>query len=170
TLAIGPVVGVPDLTEAFSRFIVAERPCKPGVVRRARRDAERGGGLVIARQVGLEDRWIVGRDGAADAGRHELRQWVLLEGAHDAEPEVGDRTHVEHGAAICKLSDEAGILDGANAVADPVCSELLERAADGLGSDPLPRGRPRPQPALTRERERLGVRLRRVAFLGAAES
>src|SRR4051794_11077421 len=111
TLAIVPVVGLADLSETRPRLGVAEGSREPRSVCGPGRDSERGGRLVVARQVGLEHRRVVGRDRAADARGDELRQRVLLERANDASADVGERADVEHGAAAGELGDETGILD-----------------------------------------------------------
>src|SRR5947209_424777 len=61
-----------DLAQPVARLLVAQRACDAGLEGGARRETERGGRLVVARQVGVEHRRVVGRDRAADAGRHEL--------------------------------------------------------------------------------------------------
>src|SRR5438093_12382965 len=77
TLATDPAVGVADPPQTLARLVVAQRAGEAGLVRGLRGDAERGGRLVVARQVGVEHRRVVGRDRAADACRHELRQRML---------------------------------------------------------------------------------------------
>src|SRR5437016_12001476 len=123
-----------DEAEAVAGRVVAERSGNSRVVRRARRDTERGGGGVVAREVGVEQRGVVGRDGAAHSGGDELRQWVLLERTHDAGAEIGERAYVEDGAARRQLSDELRILDGADPVADAVGVQLLDRGAHRIGT------------------------------------
>src|ERR1700758_1401173 len=114
TLAAMPVVGVADLTQVSARLVVAERSCEPRLVGGSGRDAERGGGLVVACQVGVEHRRVVGRDRAGDAGGDELRQGVLLERTDDAGAEVRERADVEDGAAAGELRHQPRILDRAD--------------------------------------------------------
>src|SRR3954465_3795240 len=107
TLTIAPVVGVGDLSQVGAGRVVAERADEAGLVGGARRMAELRGGLVVACQIGLEHRRVVGRDRAADTGRDELRQRVLLERRDGSGAEVRKRADVEDDAAICELGDEA---------------------------------------------------------------
>ena len=67
----------PIESEPLARLLVAERAGDAGLVRGARGEAEGRGRLVVAGEVGVEHRRVVGRDRAADAGGDELRQRVL---------------------------------------------------------------------------------------------
>ena len=84
--------------------------------------------------------------------------------------EVRERADVEHGAAAGELPDEARILLGADAVAQPVGAERLERAAHGRGARHLARVRDRAEPERLRQHEHLRVRLGRVLRLEPAET
>src|SRR6266536_880122 len=70
----GPVVRLSDPCEAGPRFLVAESPGDAHLVERARIEAEGGRRLVVAREVGVEHRRVVGGDRAAHAGGDEPRQ------------------------------------------------------------------------------------------------
>src|SRR5215472_3367582 len=70
TLAI-PVVGLADLSQSLPRLVVAQRAGQAGLVYSSRREPERGCRVVVAREIGVEHRRIVGRDRAAHTGRHE---------------------------------------------------------------------------------------------------
>src|SRR5579871_4151175 len=73
-----PLVRFADLAQPRAGRVVAERAGDAGLVCGLRREAEGGGRLVVAGEVGVEHRGVVGRDRAAHAGRDELRQRVLL--------------------------------------------------------------------------------------------
>src|SRR3954447_6046249 len=88
-----------DRPETLARGVVAERSRDPGFVGGARGNAERGGGFVVACQVGVEHRGVVRRDRALYAGADELRQRMLVERGDDAGAEVRERADVEDGAA-----------------------------------------------------------------------
>ena len=103
------------------------------------------------------------------AGGDELRQRVLLERGDDAGAEVRERADVEDGAAAGELRDEAGVLDRADPVAQPVGAERLERAAHRRGAGDLAGVRHRAEAERARERERGRVRLRRELRLEPAE-
>src|SRR5262245_23264853 len=83
-----PLVGVAHLPQPLPRLVVAEGAGDPRFVRSARREAELGGGFVVAGEVGLEHGGIIGRDRAADAGGDQLRERVLLERRDGAGAEV----------------------------------------------------------------------------------
>ena len=95
---------------------------------------------------------------------------MVGQGRDRARAEVRERAHVEHGAAAGELAHEAGVLFGADAVAQPVCAEGLERAAHGRRACDLAGMRHRAEPERARERERRLVRLRRVLRLEPAEA
>src|SRR4051812_23876953 len=102
-----PVVGLADPAEPVLRLGVAESAVEPGLVERARVEAEAGGRLVVAGEVGVEHRRVVGRDRAADAGGDEPRQRVVLEAGDGAGAEVRERADVEDRAAVGELPHEA---------------------------------------------------------------
>src|SRR5689334_16588897 len=83
-----PVEGLADPPQPRPRLLVAERSLDARLVERARVEAERGGGLVVAAEVGVEHRRVVGRDRAADAGGDEARQRMLGEARDGAGAEV----------------------------------------------------------------------------------
>ena len=120
-------------------------------------------------EVGVEHRRVVGGDGAADAGRHESRERVLLERGDHARAEVGDRADVEHGAAAGQLADETRILLSPDAVTDAMRAERIERASHRVGTGGLSRVRDRREPTFAGDGERALVELRRVLGLEAAE-
>src|SRR5512135_963916 len=120
TAVLRPVEGLADAPEPVFRLAVAEGADDARLEERPRIQAERGRRLVVARQIRVEHRRVVGRHRAADAGRDEPGQRVLLERAHGARAEVRERADVEHGAAVGELADEHGVLLGADAVAEPV--------------------------------------------------
>ena len=64
-----------------------------------------------------------------------------------ARAEVRERAHVEHDAAAGELAHQPGVLDGADAVAQPVGAERLERAAHGRRAGDLARMRHRAEAA-----------------------
>src|SRR4051812_46579297 len=66
-----PVVRLADLTHPRLRLLVAQCAQDAGLVEVARIEAEAGGRLVVAREVGVEHRRVVGRDRAAEAGCDE---------------------------------------------------------------------------------------------------
>src|SRR6266511_4365342 len=134
-----PVEAVAERGQPCSGRLVAEGARHPRVEERFGGDPQRTGGLVLASQVGVEHDGIVRRDGALDSRLHKRRQWMLLEGRDGPRADVGDRRHVEHDAAAGELAEQARVLDGANSMAQAVCVELLERPADRLGADNLPR-------------------------------
>src|SRR4051812_28848612 len=101
-----PVVVVADPAKALARGVVAERPRDAGVVERAGSEPERLGCLVVAREVGVEHRRVVGGDRALDPGRDEARQRMVVERRDRARTEVRQRADVEHDAAGGELSDE----------------------------------------------------------------
>src|SRR5215471_12309657 len=150
TLAI-PVVGLTDLPQALTRPFVAQRAGQADLVCGPRREPERRRRLVVAREVGVEDRGIVGRDRAPDACGDELWQRVLLERVDGAGAEVRERTDVEDGAPAGQFRDETGILDGADPVPDPVGLQRFERAAHRICSCRLARMGHRGEPASSRE-------------------
>src|SRR5579864_62487 len=125
----GPVERGPDLPQALLRRGVAERSGDARVIERARIEAERGRGLVVAGEVGVEHRRVVGRDRAEDAGGDEAGQRVVVEARDRARAQVRERADVEDGAARGELADEARILLRPDAVTEPVRIEALERAA-----------------------------------------
>src|SRR6266516_5026111 len=170
TGVLGPGERVADLPEPSPRFLVAERSRDAGVVERARGQAEGRGRLVVAREVGVEHRGVVGRDRAADAGGDEARQWVVVQRRHGARPEVRQWADVEDRGAGGQLADEPGVLLGADPVAEPVGPERLERAADRRGAGDLARVRHRTEPERLRPLEDLLVRLRRELRLEPAEA
>src|SRR5437762_13970814 len=88
TGVLGPVVRLADLPQPGPRFLVAEGSLDPGVEERARIEPERRGRLVVAGEVGIEHRRVVGGDRAADAGGDEVRQRVLGDGGDCAEAHV----------------------------------------------------------------------------------
>ena len=94
---------------------------------------------------------------------------MLVERGDDAGAEVRERADVEDGAAAGELRDEAGILDCADPVPDPVGAERLERAAHRLGAGCLAGVRDRAEPERAREPEDVRVRLRRELRLEPAE-
>src|SRR5690348_7945363 len=120
TGAVVPVVRLAERTQPGPCLLVAKGSRQTGLVERARLEPERRRGLVVAREVGLEQRRVVGRDRAAHAGGDELRERMLGQRAHDSEPQVRERADVEDGAAAGELADEAVVVSGPNAVADPV--------------------------------------------------
>src|SRR3954464_13690083 len=122
-----PVELPPDRLEPLARARVAERALDAGLVERARGDSQGGGYLVVAPEVGVEHRRVVGRDRAERSGGDEARQRVLGERGDRARPQVRQRAHVEHDAAVCDLAQEAGILGRADPVAEPVGAERVER-------------------------------------------
>src|SRR5579864_1075922 len=166
----GPVERGPDLPQALLRRGVAERSGHAGVIERARVEAERGGGLVVAREVGVEHRRVVGRDRAEDAGRDEARQRVVVEARDRAGAQVRERADIEDRAARDELADEAGILLGPDAVAEPVCLEALERAPNGRGARDFPRVRDRAEAERLRVLEHVLVRLGRILGFEPAEA
>ena len=91
---------------------------------------------------------------------------VRRDGPH---PHVGRRADVEHGAAVDELAHQHRILDGADAVPDPVGVQRFERAPDGRRADHLAGVRDGAQPALTGEPEGIGELLGRRLALDAAE-
>src|SRR5437764_9477711 len=103
-----PVVVVADAAQSLARRLVAERSRDAGGVERARSEAERLGRLVVAREVGVEHRRVVGRDRARNAGCHEARQRMVRERRDRARPEVRERADGEDGAARRELADDAG--------------------------------------------------------------
>src|SRR6266568_8287138 len=113
---VGPVERVADLPKSLLRPAVAERPGYARVVERARIEAERGRGFVVAGEVGIEHRGVVGRDRAENAGGDEAGQRMLVEVGHRPRSEVRERADIEHGAAAGKLPYEPGILFRADAV------------------------------------------------------
>src|SRR5260370_41672934 len=68
-----PVVGCPDFGQFGPGRLVAEGAVDAGLVEGARVEPERGRGLVVALEVGVEHRRIVGRDRAAHPGCDESR-------------------------------------------------------------------------------------------------
>ena len=74
----------------------------------------------------------------------------------------GERAHVEDGAAAGELADEAGVVDGADAVADPVGAEALERGAHGFCAGQLAGVRHRSDATRARDREGALERLGRI--------
>src|SRR4051794_9019781 len=70
SLAI-PLVGIADRGQPGARFLVAEGPVDACLVEGAGIQAERGRSLVVAAEVGVEHRRVVGRDRAENAGRRE---------------------------------------------------------------------------------------------------
>src|SRR5262249_532128 len=121
-------------------------------------------------EVGVEQGGVVGRERRTDAGRHELWQGVLLKRADDPGAEVRERADVEHGAAVGELGDEAGILDGSDAVPEPVGIERLERAAHGHCASGLARMWDGREPELVNLLEDVGVGLRRALGLAPPEA
>src|SRR5262249_12403000 len=109
------------------------------------------------------------RDRAADAGRDELRQWMLLQRPDDAGAEIRKRADVEDGATSGELGHETGILDRADAVPDPVGAQLLERSAHRRRACRLARVRDGSEPEGAREGEGRLVRLRRELSLEPTE-
>src|SRR3954451_8494630 len=123
-----PGVGLADTAEALPGLLAAERARDAGLVGGARGEPQRGGCLVVPGEVGVEHRWVVGRDRALDAGGDELRQRMVFEPGHGAGAEGRERADVEHRAAARELSDEAAVLDGADPVPEPVGLQVLECA------------------------------------------
>src|SRR5665213_2539360 len=89
----GAVPGVrsPDRLQPGAGLLVAQGAVDAGVVEGARIQAERGRGLVVTAQVGVEHRGIVGRDRAADARSHEAGQRVVGKGGDSSRAEVRER-------------------------------------------------------------------------------
>src|SRR6266404_2476511 len=168
--AAHPVVGCPDFGESGPGRLVAESAVDARLVEGARVEPERGRGLVVALEVGVEHRRIVGRDRAAHAGRDEPRQGVVGERADRAGADVRERADVEHDPASGELADEPRILLGADAVTQPVGAERLERAAHGGGACDLARMRDGAEPERLRPAEDVLVRLGRELRLEPAES
>src|SRR5712691_1056057 len=165
-----PVVRLADLPQPCPRRLVAEGAGDAGLVEAAGIEAEGFRRLVVTPQVGVEHRRVVRRDRAPDSRVNELRQRVLLERAHGARAEVRQGTDVEHGAAAGELTDEPGILGGADAVAEAVRRELLERALHRCGAGQLSRVRHRPEAERLRELEDVLVRLGRELRLEAPKA
>src|SRR5581483_10846453 len=165
-----PVPGLADAAQSLLRLRVAERTRDAGLVEGARVEAEAGRDLVVARQIGVEHRRVVRRDRAADAGRDEPRQRVIVEARDRAGPEVRERAHVEHRPARDRLADESVVLLDADPVPEPVGLQVLERAADARGAGHLARVRDRAEPERLRVGEDLLVRLGRELGLEAAET
>ena len=94
---------------------------------------------------------------------------MLLERRDRARAQVRDRADVEHELPLGELAHEAGVLDRADAVADAVGAERVERAADRRGAGDLARVRHRGEAFVARECEDGLVRLRRELGLEAAE-
>src|SRR3954447_20968082 len=74
-----PVEVVADLAQALACARVAQRALETGLVERPRVEPERRGRRVVAPEVGVEHRGVVGRDRAERAGGDEARQRVLRE-------------------------------------------------------------------------------------------
>src|SRR5437763_705068 len=68
-----PVGALSERPQPAPRRLVAQRAGHPGVVERPRLEAQRARRLVLAREVGLEHRRVVGRDRAGDARGGEPR-------------------------------------------------------------------------------------------------
>src|SRR5439155_13779515 len=113
---VGPVERVADLPKSLLRPDVAERPGHARVVERARIEAERGRGFVVAGEVGIEHRGVVGRDRAENAGGGETGQRVVAEVSHRSRAEVRKRADIEDCAAVGELVHERTVVDRANAV------------------------------------------------------
>ena len=94
---------------------------------------------------------------------------MLLERRHGTRAHVRDRADVEHELPLGELAHEAGVLDGADAVADAVGAERVERASHRRCAGDLARVRHRGEALVAREREHRLVRLRRKLGLEAAE-
>ena len=121
--------------------------------------------LVLPLEVGVEHRRVVGGDRAADAGGRELAQRMLVQRRDGAGPDVRDRADVQHDPALAELLDERRILDRADAVADPVGAERVERAADRRGARTSPACGTEPRPSACASSNAGGVRLGRVVGL-----
>src|SRR5258705_5423953 len=115
----GPVERVADRLQTGPRFLAAEGSDHAGLVKGARIEAERGRRLVVAGQVGVEHRGVVGRDAAADAGGDKAGQRGVRERGDGPGAGVRERADVEDGGAAGELPDEARGLLGADSVAGP---------------------------------------------------
>ena len=158
-----------DLSQARARLVVAEGAGDPRLVRGARREAERGGGLVVARQVGVEHRRVVGRDRAADAGGDELRQRMLLERARRRRC-GGSRAGRRRARCRGRRAPRRGPgprRRGSRAGSGRRRAPRARRAPTGPGR--LAGVRHRAEPERARERERRRERLRRRLRLEPAE-
>src|SRR5437588_8938543 len=84
TVVLGPRERVADLPQPLLRLGVAEGSGHARVVERAWIETERGRGFVVAGEIGVEHRGVVGRDRAEDAGGDESRQRMVVEARNGA--------------------------------------------------------------------------------------
>jgi len=94
---------------------------------------------------------------------------MVFQRRHDAGAQVRHGRDVEDDAPLGELLEELGVLDRADAVADPVGVEGVEGAADRLRAGDLARMRHGPEPVLADEREDIRELLRRIESLLSAK-
>ena len=138
----------------------ARRPGPPRT-RRGRRPRA-SGGLVVAREVGVEHRRVVGRDGAEHAGLDELRQRVLVERADRSGADVRHRAR-RRGRS--RRSASSSTSSGSSTARMPCLMrsalQRVQRTADRLRAGDLARVRHGAQSLGLRQLEDGRVRLRR---------
>src|SRR5439155_2791138 len=165
-----PVERRAALAQRRPRRLVAERALDTRLIEGPRRDTERGCSFVVAGQVGVEHGRVVGRDRALNAGGDETGQRMLGEASAGPSAQVGNRAGTAHRPAPGDLTDEAGIVLGANAMTQAVGAEHVERSAHRGRPDDLPGVRHRAQAFGLRQRERRLVGLWRILGLEPAEA
>ena len=95
---------------------------------------------------------------------------MLFERGHDAHADVGHGTDVEHRSPLLELLNEVRILDGTNAVAQPVGVQEIERVPDRVRRAQLSRVRDRAQASFAGAAEDVLVEMRWKLELERAET
>ena len=100
--------------------------------------------LVFLKQTAIKEQRIVGIHAALDPGVQKSRERMRV-GRVDSELDVAGGTHVQADPRGRKPRHQAGVLDGANPVKDPVRTKDVERVGNTFRSEEFPRVRCREQ-------------------------